>query len=351
MRAGIVIGQVNRIGGMEKQGILLAGRLRKRGIDTVLLIGGVRRKKVSSAVDLAGIETRYLYRKRWTEIISKRLLRHYCRKNRISHLIAFHFSNAEICTAAETGCRMIFNVRSVKFSVFDELAARYRRVAASSDYVVTNSRNTASLLVDKGVAAPDHVAVIHNAVELPHTKPSFNRNTILYVGSIKQVKDPLTFLEGCRYVIEREREVSVVMAGEGPMRPDVEEYINEHGLQDNFTLTGEIPFAEIPFKDASVFVNSSLRESNSNSVLEALSFGVPVVATDNPGNRDIVSGLEGHEIVPAGDSIKMGRAIIRALNLSKSERLEIFDKSRKFISDHYDVSRVTEQYINLMKSI
>lgn len=336
---------------MEKQAILLTGQLKKRGIDATLFIAGVKGVKRSAAVDLKGLDTRYLFHKNSLSALSGMLLRRYCKKKGITHLIAFHFGNARICVEAGVECRLVYNVRSIKFSAYDNLIDSYREVASGSDSIVTNSRNTAELLVEKGVAAGEKVRVIHNAVPLPDINPSFGKNMILYAGSIKRIKDPLTFIKACQYVINRTGDVRVFMAGEGPMRREVENYIRENDLSDNFTLQGEVPFSEIPYKDASVFVNSSLRESSSNSLLEALSFGIPVVATDNPGNSDIISGLEGHTLVPVSRGEEMGEAIYEKLNLGNEKRRDVFNKSREFISDVYSVPKVVDEYISLLENI
>jgi glycosyltransferase EpsD len=92
-------------------------------------------------------------------------------------------------------------------------------------------------------------------------------------------------------------------------------------------------------------VNSSLRESSCNSLLEALSFGMPVVATDNPGNRGVISGLNHHELVPVSDSGKMAEAIYSLLDAGEDVRREIFEQSRNLIREHFSVSKMVDEYI------
>ncbi|MGM0485123.1 MAG: glycosyltransferase family 4 protein, partial [Candidatus Krumholzibacteriota bacterium] len=283
---------------------------------------------------------------------SRKLLNYYCRRDGISHLIAFHSKNAGLCVDANIGCIVICNVRSIKFSVDKGLANKYRDIMSRADGVVTNSENTARLLIEKKIAPDWKIRVIHNAIYLPELKPSHEEGTILYVGSIKSIKDPLTFTRACEYVIgQKRREARVIMVGEGPMRKAVADYIKRNNLERHFVLTGEIPPEQIPYREASVFVNSSVRESSSNSILEALSFGVPVVASDNPGNRDILAGLKYHQLVPVSDFTAMGEAIDGMLCLSDGERREVFEESRAFIRDNYCVPEIVDQYVRLLKKL
>jgi glycosyltransferase involved in cell wall biosynthesis len=304
----------------------------------------------SPAIDLSGVDYRYLYNKRQTGFISRKLLNYYCSRRAVSSLIAFHSNNARLCVDADTGCRVICNVRSIKFSADKDVAARYRDIMRRAESVVTNSENTARLLVENEIAPADKITVIHNAVPLPESEFSDKRGVILYAGSIKSIKDPMTFVRACEYLISRKgRKVSVIMAGDGPMREQVEDYIEKNELSEYFRLTGEIPLDELPYPEASVFVNSSVRESSSNSILEALSFGVPVVAADNPGNRDILSHLNCHQLVPVSDFRAMGEAIDRMLCLSEEKRRDLFEESRAFIRENYSVSDIVDQYIRLLK--
>lgn len=351
MNPGILIGQTDRVGGMEKQSILLTKRLNERNINAALFISSPKGGKRSNAIDLSGLLYRYLYRTRYTGFICSALLRYYCRQMKITHLLAFHVNNARIAVEANLDCRIIYNVRSIKFSARSDLLQDYREIAGKSDMLVTNSHNTKELLIMNKIAGEDRIKVIHNGINIPEMEISNNKKTVLYAGSIKEIKDPITFVRACHYVIKKNNSVKVIMAGEGPMRPAVEKYLGENELENNFMLLGEVEYSRIPYREASVFVNSSLRESNSNSVLEALSFGIPVVATDNPGNRDILSKIEHHKLVTPGKSEEMGEAIYQLLNISSQQRRKIFEESREKIKRDYSVDKMVDEYISLIERL
>ncbi len=345
-RPGLVIGQIGRIGGMEKQAALLSRELNKRGMKVTLFVSGSRASSVrSDFLALDSIAPKHLFHSRHTHWLSKRLLGFYCRWLRITHLIAFNVENAEIAVAANIEGKVTMNVRGTRFSTDIVLGKRHKDTARRCDLLTTNSAATAGMLEELGIADSSRIQVIHNGIELPAVELSPKGKVVLYVGSIKEVKDPMTFARACRDVIRIDGDVRIVMAGDGNLRPEVERYIDDNGLRHNFTLLGEVPYEEIPYEEASVFVNSSLRESSCNSLLEALSFGVPVVATDNPGNRDMLSELDHHELVPIANSEKMAEAIHSLLGAGQARKEAIFEESRNLIREQYSVSRMVDDYI------
>ena len=347
MHLGLIIGQIHKVGGMEKQAVLLAQELKNRGIKVTLLISGLRRHRKSGALDLGSLDHRYLYHSRYTSAVGRHLLRYHCKKLEITQLIAYNSGHARFCMDVDTGCEVALNVRAIRFASDQRLAEEHRNAASGCRWVITNSSNTAELLLQNGITDESKLTIIHNGIPLPDHKLSFDNKTILYVGSIKEVKDPMTFVKASHHVIRRDRDIRVIMAGNGDMRQQIQDYISSNGLEKNFVLMGEVPFNEIPYKEAAVFVNSSLRESSSNSLLEALSFGIPVAATDNPGNRDILSRMEHHKLTTVSDSMELGEAIGDLLRLNVSQKSRIFEESRTFIQDNYSVSRMTDQYIHL----
>ena len=347
MKLGLVIGQTERIGGMEKQAAVLARELQKRGIGTILFVLVSRRGRGDSrSLHLDSITVRRLYHSRYTKFLSARLLRHHCSREDITHLIGFNVENAEIAVASGFEGRIAMNVRGIRFSIDHSLAERYKETASECDILITNSPTTSDLLRQSGIAGKGETRVIRNGIELPTITVSPKNKVVLYVGSIKEVKDPITFVKACHEVLASDNDVRIVVAGDGEMRPVIERYIAENRLSGYFTMLGEVPYGEIPYREASVFVNSSLRESSCNSLLEALSFGIPVVAADNPGNSDVLSGLGDHRLVPTSNSEAMAGAIRELLSAGPDLRKRIFEESRKLIRDRYSVPRMVDDYID-----
>jgi glycosyltransferase involved in cell wall biosynthesis len=101
--------------------------------------------------------------------------------------------------------------------------------------------------------------------------------------------------------------------GDGPDRPRIERAVAAHRVADHVTLHGTVARPQAALAHAGVLVLSSLAEGFGLVLIEAMATGVPVVATDVPGVRDVVrQGVTGL-LVPPGDPAAMAAAIRRLI--------------------------------------
>jgi sugar transferase (PEP-CTERM/EpsH1 system associated) len=138
------------------------------------------------------------------------------------------------------------------------------------------------------------------------------------VGRMQPVKDPLTLARAFVLALELapslRSTLRLTMAGDGAVRSEVQKLLQEAGVADLAWLPGER--ADIPEIMASLqlFVLPSLAEGISNTILEAMASGLPVVATAVGGNADLVLEGQTGEIVPAADPVAMARHIVGLAN-------------------------------------
>jgi sugar transferase (PEP-CTERM/EpsH1 system associated) len=133
------------------------------------------------------------------------------------------------------------------------------------------------------------------------------------VGRLEAVKDQATLVMAfgrlCRLRPEDSR-LRLVLVGDGSLRPGIEQLIVREGIQGRVWLAGnreDIPQL-LPALD--VFVLPSLAEGISNTILEAMACGVPVVATQVGGNAELVREGETGFLVPRADPPSMARALL-----------------------------------------
>lgn len=102
----------------------------------------------------------------------------------------------------------------------------------------------------------------------------------------------------------------LVMVGDGPLRAPVQTLLAEAGLQDLAWLPGER--ADVPdvMRCMDCFVLPSLAEGISNTILEAMACGLPVLATDVGGNGELVQTGRTGRLTPAGDVEAMAQALL-----------------------------------------
>lgn len=133
------------------------------------------------------------------------------------------------------------------------------------------------------------------------------------VGRMAEVKDQTllarAFILACQAAPELRQRLRLVMVGEGPLRAQAQALLNDAGLAEQAWLPGERSDIPAVMQGLHLFVLPSLAEGISNTILEAMASGLPVLATAVGGNADLVEvGVSG-QLVPAGEVEPMARAL------------------------------------------
>jgi glycosyltransferase involved in cell wall biosynthesis len=152
--------------------------------------------------------------------------------------------------------------------------------------------------------------VIPNAIDLPDTtaRPEVEPPEAIIIANLIHYKGHLDLVAALRTLDDPP---TVRCIGEGPMRPQIEAAIAEAGLQDVIRLEGRTVGARALYAQAQFALLTSHTEGMPNAVLEAMAYGLPVVATDVGGCRELVEdGITGL-LVPARDPQALAAAIKR----------------------------------------
>jgi len=133
------------------------------------------------------------------------------------------------------------------------------------------------------------------------------------VGRLRPEKDHSTFLTAARRVADRAPDVRFLVVGDGPERPAVEEQRAQLQLEDAVRLLGDRADAVEVIAACDVLCLSSRTEGLGLVVLEAMSVGVPVVATAAGGVVELLDdGVEGR-LVPVGDASALADGLLELL--------------------------------------
>jgi sugar transferase (PEP-CTERM/EpsH1 system associated) len=133
------------------------------------------------------------------------------------------------------------------------------------------------------------------------------------VGRMQAVKDPVilarAFVRLLHLVPDGARRLRLVMVGDGPLKKQVLTVIEEAGAAGLAWLAGERDDVPRIMRGLDLFVLPSISEGISNTVLEAMASGLPVVATRVGGNPELIEvGVTG-TLVPREDAESMARAM------------------------------------------
>jgi len=201
------------------------------------------------------------------------------------------------------------------------MRAAYRR----ADAVVAVSKGVAGDVVNLTHLRDGSVTVIYNPIDFamvrrealtPVDHPWFlpgAPDVILAIGRLEEQKNFGLLLDAFA-LVRQQREVRLLILGEGSQRSQLEARILDMGLADTVQLPGFLanPFAYLD--RARVLAMSSLWEGFGLVLIEALSLKTPVVATDCPSGPDeALSGGAYGELVPMNDPPALARALMKVL--------------------------------------
>jgi glycosyltransferase involved in cell wall biosynthesis len=141
------------------------------------------------------------------------------------------------------------------------------------------------------------------------------------VGRLVPVKAHRTLIEAAARLRSADGRVRVVIAGEGPLRGDLERQIVALGLHDRVELLGHRADVEVVLGSCDVFVLPSASEGLCNTILEAMASRLPVVATQVGGADEMVIPGETGWLVPPGSPSALAAAIAAALSDANRARV------------------------------
>jgi len=170
------------------------------------------------------------------------------------------------------------------------------------------------------------------------------------IGSMTPVKDQATLLNAvstCRGVGATLR---VLLVGDGPLMGELQRQVRRDGLESVVLLPGRRDDTPDLLGAMDVYVSSSRSEGMSNAVLEAMSVGLAVVATDVGDNARLLKRSRTGAIVPPRDSTALARAIVDLVN-KPDQRRQWGARARQLVLDHYTFGRTVERYLSLYRSL
>jgi len=240
-------------------------------------------------------------------------------------------------------------------------ACRY--LSAFPDAVVANSDMARAYHVQKGYH-PKQFDVILNGFDLKKFKPDHDARRkirielgikndtplIGHIGRFDPMKDHRTFINAARIVCSRQPNTHFLLCGKGVdcTNAKMDAMLDTCKAKRNFHLLGERH--DIPFILASLdlFVSSSVSESFSNVIGEAMACEIPCVVTDVGDSARIV-GNTGRVVKPASH-VELAEAILEMIAAQSNDHAVFGHAARERIHNKYSINRIVKQYQELYQS-
>ena len=169
-------------------------------------------------------------------------------------------------------------------------------------------------------------------------------------GRLVPVKDQRMLIGSVAELTKGGRPVIALIAGEGPLLGDLQAQVAALGLGERIRFLGHRPDLERVFAAMDIFVLSSISEGLSNTILEAMASGLPVVATRVGGADElVVDGVTG-VLVPPRSAEALAEAIDQ-LASDPSRRNSMAQSARRRAYDEFAIDRMMQNYAALYESM
>lgn len=232
------------------------------------------------------------------------------------------------------------------------------------------SRELGDYLHQQVGVADDRVRLICNGVDIERFRPGQQQRrdsifpcgfahhdsiVIGHVGRLEPVKDQLTLVRAFTELCLRrpqDTRLRLVLIGDGSLRHELESLVVQNDIQKRVWLAGSAENVPQLLQAMDVFVLPSLAEGISNTILEAMACGLPVVATRVGGNAELVVEGETGSLVSRADPGAMAEALLRYLeddSLRDRHGAAARRRAEKHFSIHGMVNRYLEVYDELCR--
>jgi sugar transferase (PEP-CTERM/EpsH1 system associated) len=170
------------------------------------------------------------------------------------------------------------------------------------------------------------------------------------VGRLQPVKDHVTLIKAFAHAKQSSpgdmRGARLVIVGEGPCRDQIAAEIARHGIEPSVSMLGERQDVANVLRTFDVFALPSLVEGISNTILEAMASGLPVLATRAGGNPELVAENETGQLVSPGDWQTMATWLIEYARNAPLRRRQ-GRAARKLAGDRFSMTAMVQSYLEL----
>ena len=204
----------------------------------------------------------------------------------------------------------------------DTLKAAMQAVLGHADRLLIGSRSFAKEVRGNHGTPLDRFTIVPGAVDVDRFSPQDEKAvgklrddeppTLLYHGRVDERKGAVDMIDALAKLPD---EVRLVMSGIGPDIEAVEKRIGALEVEDRVEMTGYAPYSTVPevYHQGDVFVSPTYAEGFSNTILEAMASGVPIVSTKAVGVVDCLRHEDNALLVSPGQPDELAEALHRMI--------------------------------------
>lgn len=340
-------------GGAERQLVYMLRALKAAGVETRVLCL-TKGEPLEEEIRAMGIRVTWVGASRWRPIRLYRVIKELRREP--AHIVqsAHFYTNLYVAVAARL--LGIESIGAVRNDLTSELKCHglmgWGQLHLTGN-LITNSELARRRAIHEGIKL-EHIEVVPNVVDVNGANGLANGNgngaiRILFAARLTTQKRPDRFLRALQKIAERRPDLNFrgMIVGDGPLRPRLEELADSLGLRPKYVeFLGELADLKPAYEKSDLVVLTSDWEGTPNVLLEAMSCGLPVVATNVGGVAELVRNGESGLLVETDDADSVANSVI-ALIENPQLRTSMGASGRQVALEKHSPQRLAERLITV----
>ena len=244
--------------------------------------------------------------------------------------------------------KIISSKRDLGFWYTPRLLFVLRLLSKFIDAYLVNSIAVKNTIILKEGVPKEKINVIYNGIDPPMQQTDIERDlfksklgikkNVVVVGIVANLNRPVKrvdlFIHAAAKVLRQISNVQFIIVGDGYLRYSLEQYAKKRGVYESIHFVGSVnnPNTYIGIFDVAVLTSDS--EGFSNSIIEYMVHGIPIVASDIGGNVEIIKCNLNGLLFQTGDTSQLFKHLVKLLENQKM-RIKMGNNAKNMCSDFF----------------
>jgi glycosyltransferase involved in cell wall biosynthesis len=355
MPSVIILSKTLLKGGAEKQALILSKLLTENGIHTVVVnwcgeyIDEAHNEFIKrNSIQYIGLKG---------NLISKFFAFRRILKAEKSDILLSYLTLANFITGlsklTSSKLRTIGGIRTDNLPLHKFIFERFVHNHLN-DVTVFNNYSANGKFIARGFN-PDKILVIHNAINVPALEKKNQTDTVINVVTVARFVGPKDFassLKSFKRLVEKNpaKKFKYFIAGYGPLENEIRQLVEQLHLENEVVILINPPDIPGLLRSSDIYLSTSLFEGLSNSIMEAMVAGLPVIATDVGDNKYLVKENFNGFLAPCFD-VDLLAEKLDVLAGSEELRREFGNNSYKMIQNEFSEEKLFQNYTRLFSKL